>query len=512
MSLRPISMAALAFDGLRRKIGRNLLTMSGVFIGVMALTMIVSLGEGLNQLILDTVQNEGNLRQIGLSPGFGFKLSEDRDVELEGVNDPRRRERLRRAALARRRAGTFVGRRAQTLDDALLERIATYDHVSSVTPIVLERYKVAVGEHETEATATLGISVTRRRYADRLIAGSYLSGESAREVLIHEYLAYQWGYRSSASLEQLVGRDILLTPLGTQRPAGLPAGIGPQQIAMLMQRFDLSFLDEADQAAAERIARKVADHFSGAGPADPAAAPAEPVRMKIVGVLREMETQDSFNVIEDGNAFQVDVFLPQATAVGLFLGTRVNQELGYSRALVLVDEASNASKVETQLREEGYTAFSVGSVVERVEGTLAAITVVVAFLTGIALIVAALGIVNTMVTSVLERTREIGLWKAVGATHGQVRLVFLLEGALIGLIGGLLGLGAALLLMIPGEAIAADVIAERALFPLRTGVFQVPSWLPVLGPALATVVAMLAALYPAFRASAIDPVRALRHD
>jgi len=136
----------------------------------------------------------------------------------------------------------------------------------------------------------------------------------------------------------------------------------------------------------------------------------------------------------------------------------------------------------------------------------------VSFLTGIALIVAALGIVNTMVTSVLERTGEIGLWKAVGATRGQIRSVFMLEAGMIGLFGGLLGLGTALLLMIPGEALAAGLLAERAAIPFEGDFFHVPVWLAIGGPALATFVAVVASLYPAGRAAKVDPVTALRHD
>lgn len=229
-------------------------------------------------------------------------------------------------------------------------------------------------------------------------------------------------------------------------------------------------------------------------------------------MLRELEAQDSFNVVEDGNAYQVDVFLPQETATRLFLSSAVNRELGFSRAVVVVDEARHAQTVEEVLRDRGYTAFSVATVLSRIESFLAGITIAVSILTGIALFVAALGIANTMVTSVLERTREIGLWKAIGATSGQVRLVFLLEAALIGFAGGLVGLGAALLLRIPAEEIAKLLIAERSAFPVRGGLFYVPVWLPLAGPALATAIAMVAALYPAHRAARVDPVRALHHE
>jgi ABC-type antimicrobial peptide transport system permease subunit len=232
----------------------------------------------------------------------------------------------------------------------------------------------------------------------------------------------------------------------------------------------------------------------------------------LVGVIREQIPGDVFNVIEDGNAVQTDVFLPQETARQLFLGSVVNRELGYPRALVLVDDAENAPAVEQALRDQGYTAFSVASVLEQVETMLTVITVIIAFLTGIALIVSTLGIVNTMITSVLERTREIGIFKAVGATNFQVMAVFLVESALIGFVGGLVGLGLAALATIPGDLIAKSIIADRAAVPYAGGVFVIPMWLALTGPALGTVTAVIAAILPARRASSIDPVKALRHD
>lgn len=502
------SLLGLALDGLRRKWGRNLLTLSGVTIGVFALTLIVALGQGIAHLVRDTVSGESSLRQIGVSPGFGHKIEDDPDLELPDELSPARRDRLRRALRARSRPGSFIGRRSQVLDDRSLAELAQVPHVLSVAPVVLERYRVALGEHTTELTPTLGVDVERRRYADRVIAGRYLAGPDAEEVLLHEVLAYRWGFVREADLQRLVGQTLTLT-LVENRPGGLLAGIDPLR---LLDGLDLSTLTGAERAALPGLVAKVAAGLQGArgGPR----APTEPLTrtFTVVGVVRELEPGDRLSVIEDGNAAQADLFLPMATARALFLEAPVNRELGFGRAIVTVDEAEHAPEVEKTLRERGWTAFSVASAIEAVEGTLAALTVAVSLLTGIALLVAALGIVNTMVTSVIERTREIGLWKAVGATRGQVRTVFLLEAALLGLLGGLLGLGLALLGMLPGEALARQVVAEKAAVPITGGVFRVPLWLPFAGPLLGTLTAMLASLLPANRAASVDPVEALRHE
>jgi putative ABC transport system permease protein len=501
-------LLGLALDGLRRKWGRNLLTLSGVTIGVFALTLIVALGQGIARMVHDTVAGEDNLRQIGVSPGFGHKIADKVDDPVAGEMSADRRDRIKRALLARTRPGSFVGRRAQSLDEKSLAELARVPHVASVAPLVLERYRATLDEHSTELTPTLGIDVGKRRYADRLIAGRYVAGPDEPEVLLHEVLAYRWGYVTEADVQRLLGRRLTLTAV-ENRPRGMFAGL---DVEGLLQGLDLSALSESERAALPGHVAKLATAFAG-GTNGGATPPAPASRtFTVVGIVREMEAGDRFHVIEDGNAFQADVFLPSGTARTFFLEAPINRELGFSRALVVVDEAKHAPEVEKALRELGWTAFSVASAVESVDATLAMLTVAIAMLTGVALLVAALGIVNTMVTSVLERTREIGLWKAVGATRGQVRAVFLLEAALLGLVGGLTGLGLALLGMLPGEAIARSVVEEHARFPMVGGVFHVPAWLPLAGPALGTLVAMLASLVPANRAASVDPVHALRHE
>ena len=500
------SLVALAGDGLRRKVGRNLLTMSGVFIGVFALTLIVSLGEGMTRLVQSAVSGEDNLRQIGLSGGLGAPTGDESEIEIAGDMTDARRQRLRRAALARSRPGTFIGRRVRALDAESLAELELIEHVEVARPIVLERYRMTVGARETEATATLGVDVARERYADRVIAGRYFAAPDADEALIHEYLAYQWGLVTEEELRSLLGTELVLEPI-QNRPGGgfLPPGF----VGEMLGRLDLSVLTEDERKTFPQIVEKLGRALRGGG--DGELVPKRHV-VTVVGIVREMEAGDAVRVIEDGNASRIDVFLPLDTATRYFFEQPVNREIGFGRSYVVVDDSEHVGEVEAELRKRGFTAFSVASVISRIEGFLGALTIVVALLTGVALLVAALGIVNTMVTSVLERTHEIGLWKAVGATSSQVRTVFLLEAGLIGLLGGLAGLGVALLVQIPADAFALRVIAERAAFPVRGSVFHVPAWLPLAGPLLAAGIAMLAALYPAHRAARVDPVRALRHE
>ncbi len=498
----------LAFDGLRRKTGRNLLTLLGVAIGVLALTLIVALGQGLSGLVSGTLSGEEELKQVALAPGFGFRLGGSPDEAVgEGLPEAQR-ERLRRAARARSRPTASIGRRAQTLDDAALATIASRPGVEDARPIVLERYRVTMEDREEAVCTTVGVDAEDPRLAGRVIAGRTLSGGDAPEALVHEYLAYRWGFVEPAELERLVGRTLVLETIETGNASSIFA---PAFAMRLLDEADLDVLTDEEIELLPDIAEKLLlSWWRGGSGGTKSGALTRTVT--IVGVVRGLEPEDSFRVLEDTGALLADVFLPQRTAASFFMAAPVNRELGYQRAIVTVDDPARASEVETTLRDEGWTAYSVAGILDRLGTLVAAMTVVVAFLTGIALFVAALGIVNTMVTSVLERTREIGLWKAVGATNGQVRAVFLVEAAAIGLLGGLVGLGLARLAMVPLDGVAARLIQERAALPWRGDVFLVPAWLPPAAILLATLVAMAAALQPAGRAARVDPVHALHHE
>ena len=496
-------VVALAIGALWGKKGRNLLTMSGVTIGVFALTMIVALGQGLSSVIRDTVASDGNLRQIRLMGGTGVvQTDRDEEIEITGDMSDARRMRLRRSALNRRRIRRSSGRRVTTVTDDTMANVAQLEHIESVQPIVTERYRLAVGDHASDVAVSFGVDVERDRYRDRVMTGDYFSSNDADEVILHEYLLYKWGLISLEQQQDLIGKTLSLKTI--QTPNG--KSDAPQMSPFIADiTKDLS---EEEKDALKTLWPKIQKRFGGMSRQRKKAER----QFKVVGILREFTTGEPFSVVEDTSAAQADVYLPHTTARDFFLSSTVNAELGYSSALVTVDSAEHAAEVEQELRDLGYTAFSVAGVLDRIDETLTIVTVIVAFLTGIALLVSTLGIVNTMITSVLERTREIGVYKAVGASDMQVMCMFLIESAMIGLVGGLLGLGIAALATIPGDAIAARIIAERAAVNFEKSVFVIPLWLILSGPLLGTLTAILAALIPARRAARVDPVRALRHD
>ena len=150
--------------------------------------------------------------------------------------------------------------------------------------------------------------------------------------------------------------------------------------------------------------------------------------------------------------------------------------------------------------------------VEHIRKNVALIMYAMSVVAAVALFVSALGITNTMAMSVLERTHEIGVMKALGARDRQIQALFLIEGAVIGLLGGGLGLLAGWLAKFPGDAIARSIIEKEFHGAYEQSIFAYPLWMLISIPLFATAVTMLAAFYPARRAARIDPIEAMRHE
>jgi ABC-type antimicrobial peptide transport system permease subunit len=187
------------------------------------------------------------------------------------------------------------------------------------------------------------------------------------------------------------------------------------------------------------------------------------------------------------------------------------QNEGYEAAVVRVADPVQLTEVRQKITQLGFGSFSIIDEIDQIRTVFLIIDSVLGLLGGISLLVASFGIANTMIMSILERTREIGIMKAIGAEDREIKLIFFVEAAVIGLVGGVVGV-----LVAWGIDALANRLAYRFILKPQGAsfidFFSLPIYLTVGAILFALLVSILAALYPASRAARIDPVRALRHD
>lgn len=190
---------------------------------------------------------------------------------------------------------------------------------------------------------------------------------------------------------------------------------------------------------------------------------------------------------------------------------------GYNNAIIIVDESEQALEVEGTLLDMGFYAFSARTIIQQVSVFFVIIQAVFGGIGAIALLVAAIGITNTMIMSIMERTREIGLMKAVGATNRDVMSIFLTEAGLIGVMGGIGGVvfGAVVSKVI--DVIAAAYINAQTAAAGSTPsdpitIVSIPLWLPIFAVLFSLVIGLGSGIYPALRAVQLDPVTALKYE
>lgn len=234
------------------------------------------------------------------------------------------------------------------------------------------------------------------------------------------------------------------------------------------------------------------------------------VRLRVVGVMEASNGERDFSI-----------YMPLRNVQELntwATGQRVNiNRDGYSQVIVKVESPEAATSVEQAITAQGFFVFSMQSVLRSINTLFLVIQAIVGGIGGLALIVAAFGIANTMVMSIYERTREIGLMKAVGATNRDVMLIFLAEAGTIGLIGGIGGVIAGLVLgqlggFIGQQFLLAQIAQSGGSPEGLDSLVYTPAWLPVFAIVFATMVGVLSGIYPALRAIRLDPITALRYE
>jgi putative ABC transport system permease protein len=185
---------------------------------------------------------------------------------------------------------------------------------------------------------------------------------------------------------------------------------------------------------------------------------------------------------------------------------------GYQLLLVHTDDARQTQPVADKIAALDYATRDRADLLARVQTAYTILKGLLGAVGGIALLVAGVGIANTMIMTILERTREIGIMKALGAEPGTVRRLFLAETSLIGLLGGVAGLALAVVVAAIGNIAFKRWLETQGATGVTGALFVIPPLLAIGAIALAVAISLVAGLWPSRRAVRLQPLEALRYE
>lgn len=528
--MNPIQLLKFALGGLWRQKVRTALTLVGVTVGTCALAFSVSLGLGLRQFIDTEFKGRDDFWRVLVrveEPPPDESAIPPGKVAVQGAMSDARRARIREALVDRYHA-THARQAPKLLTRDVLDAIARLPDVAEV-----RTYRTGGGrlwlDTADRPTAALVVGGNLDDLAPRLIAGRLPASPGANEIVVSEFALYQLGVRDDADIATAVGREVRLEVggvkndtalalaralLGTRPPEELTRG----QVQVLqklrtalpgtLDAFDLSAAEKAElRALLEPPAEPTEERAADSGRTATGA-------FRVCGVVKQVtrDERKKLTPLDSWELTQGEAFLPPATGDALFGRLPWQKDGGFATADVRIAPGGDLPGTVKQIEDMGYRTHSGAKWFAAAKREVTLIAAGLNLFALIALFVAAVGITNTLVTSVVERTKEIGILRAVGATRGQIMGLFLTEGTLIGVAGAAFGLALARGLAVWADEWVQGLIAGQmdGQKMLSTTIFVFPWWLWAGAVAFAAGVTTLAALYPARRAARIHPIEALR--
>ncbi|UFJ39604.1 ABC transporter permease [Brevibacillus humidisoli] len=474
--MKLIDSLLLVWRNLWRMKLRTILTSIGVMIGTAAIVAMISLSIGLRDNAVKSLENFGNLTEMEVQPAF---LMPDEQTPIP----PDQQKQLNWDAV---------------------NELKQVPGVQAVMPVKELRAEgeLKVGRLEGHVRLT-GVDV-REAIAFKgkdIEKGEFLNGPKNEIVISYDVL------RRLRDVEKEKREARLRNQNQNQAPnprffnrdsggeANLPNVVGMTGSLVITRQI----MDENDEPKFEK----------------------KEIRVRIVGQLKQEENRYyggsvayvPMDLIEELNKWAN----PERGSGEARDRSRAEQsQIEFDSITVKVESREKVESAVQQIKQRGFDIWSPASALEEINKFFFVVQMILGGIAAVSLLVASIGIINTMIMSILERTKEIGIMKVIGATVYNIRWLFLIESGAIGLIGGITGLGIAYAAVSGLNYLAANNPdfnmfgggpgPEEAITQLAV----IPMWLAWFAILFSFVIGLLAGIFPAFRASRLSALEAIR--
>ncbi|HEV2398392.1 MAG TPA: FtsX-like permease family protein [Candidatus Sulfotelmatobacter sp.] len=459
-------LTELALRNLRESFLRNSLTTIGISVGVASLVAMLSLGTGLQQLFTRRLAKSGLFDTIYVSS----------------------RREMRGMGREEQRNGPIPGE-SRILDESARAEIEKIPNVSEAYPDIRFATELRFDDKPHLTTVSALPQSAKNNDAFDGMQGSFFTSDTAPEVILQKSFA-----------EELLGKT---PPLGAPEP-----NVAELAKPLLGKELTMRYAQRAASPEDPSATSSAGDVFPGAS----YSVISREQTLKIVGVA-DLDPESM------RGPTRAKVFLPLKLAESLHvmqptdlreISQAASGKSVYSSISVRVKNPSQIQGVEDAIKKMGFTTFSILDASRSLQQVFKVLYAFLGIFGSLALAVASIGIVNTLVMAILERRREIGIMKAIGASDGDVQKLFFAEAGAMGIIGGIIG-------VIFGWAIGQVINFGTNIYLKSQSIppehfWAVPWWLVAFAIGFAFFVSLVSGLYPAGRAARLDPVQALRYE